>query len=324
MPTHDTKKNFDHTIDTRQFVPNCNEISFRLDHFLTIRIPRLSRTQAQKIIENNAVTLKSQRKPKNNTKILPGEIVYLNRKQQKPILQLPEIELILQNEDFYVFNKPAGILTHPTATQYMNTMTAMLAKQQYPQTWITHRLDKETSGLIIMAKSQNTAGQITAMFKNSQIKKTYIAIADNTEKHFSGFQMGTFNTPLGFVGIHLPKITMGKGKLTAETHYKPIKYNNNKIMIELIPVTGRQHQLRVHMALNNTPIFGDKLYYYGEKQYKNYLDAKEHTRFYPERLMLHAQKLQIPWKNQLLTITAPTPPEFNEFWNEIPENTPNT
>lgn len=219
-----------------------------------------------------------------------------------------EPEIIYENNDFLVINKPAGLLVHQTNKNEKNTLTDWLIKK-YPEIinvgenalrpGIVHRLDKDTSGIMIIAKNQRTFEYLKELFKNHQIQKKYLALVWGIPKN----KKGLINFPIGLKQKSI-KRTIYSLKLQKEaiTKYKVLKSFKNKkgdifSLLEVFPQTGRTHQIRVHLKSIGNPICGDKLY------------GKKNDDF--KRLMLHALAIEFnPEKGKILKIETEIPKEF--------------
>ncbi|MDW8279815.1 MAG: RluA family pseudouridine synthase [bacterium] len=222
-----------------------------------------------------------------------------------------EPEIIYENNDFLVINKPNGLLVHPTIKNEKNTLVDWLIKR-YPEIkavgdnvfrpGIVHRLDKETSGIMIIAKNQKFFDYLKNLFKTHKIKKIYLALVWGkiTKKH------GIINLPISLKSGSI-KRTIYKGKLQKQaiTKYKLLKIFKNKkgdffSLLEIYPLTGRTHQIRVHLKAINHPICGDKLY------------GKKNDNF--KRLMLHALSIEFSFINgKIIKIETDIPKSFKKI-----------
>lgn len=225
------------------------------------------------------------------------------------------VEIVFQNKDFLVLNKPAGLLVHgaPYFKEKQPTLVDWLVKN-FPQVkkvgddpiWrpgIVHRLDKETSGALLVCLHQESFDYFKNLFAQRQIKKTYLAVVRGQLKN----KTGVINLPLG-IKKGTTKRTIFSSKMTKEaiTEYKVLKeFKKGEewfSLLEIMPLTGRTHQIRVHLNFLNHPVVGDKIY--GGK--KNASLAS--------RLMLHAFSLEFSdWHNQRYKIEAPLPDDFSSF-----------
>lgn len=188
------------------------------------------------------------------------------------------LNIIYQDDDLLALNKPAGLLSVPGRGEDKQDSLSIRVQAEYPEALIVHRLDMSTSGLILMARNKDMQRQLGMLFEQRQVFKRYIAIVDGKLEQ----QSGEINLPLITDWPNRPKQKIdhkiGKPALTL---YKVLEYNENAntTRLELKPLTGRTHQLRVHMQAIGHTILGDEFY------------ASEEARSKSERLLLHAESL---------------------------------
>jgi 23S rRNA pseudouridine1911/1915/1917 synthase len=231
----------------------------RLDRFLQQRMPRLTRTRAQVIVRACAYRADgSRRKPSEIMRA--HDIVYLVRDRfSEPTTPL-HFGTVYEDESMLVVDKPAGLPMHPTATYHKHTLSYLL-RQQYvgaefvPQ--IAHRLDRETSGLVLCGKTAAAERKLKRAFEQHKIRKTYVAIVRGRMPD----DAGEIALPLAPVkeGLHVLMEVREDG-LTAVTRYRVLARTQTHTLLALSPSTGRQHQLRVHLSSLGHAIVGDKLY----------------------------------------------------------------
>ena len=189
----------------------------------------------------------------------------------------PYLEVVYQDDDVLVLNKPSGLLSVPGRQEIHKDSLQSRAQQQYPSATTVHRLDMETSGLIVMALNKPSHVSLSRQFEQRQIEKQYIArVYGHLEQ-----DSGVIEVPLICDWPNRPKqmVDFEKGK-KALTHWSVIDREQQTTLLELKPVTGRSHQLRVHMLYIGHPIVGDQLYAEGD------------ALAWSERLELHSQKLK--------------------------------
>ena len=275
----------------------------RLDVYLASQHPELSRAKLQKLIKNSQVGINHQivTSPK---KLINPTVDHITVDTTVTTKKQPiEFEVLFENTDLMVINKPAGILSHATHHSSDEEFTVADFIRQHGnfttdnyRDGIVHRLDRTTSGVMILAKNQPTADFLKQQFKNRQIHKTYYAVVTGQPKH----HQAKIDLPLKRSLKNAGKFMVDASGKSAITVYQIIKSIGQQHLVKLQPQTGRTHQLRVHMSYLKLPILGDYLYS-GEK--------------YP-RLMLHAETIEFQAPDgQFLTITAPLPSEFAPWQN---------
>ncbi|MDR2766059.1 MAG: RluA family pseudouridine synthase [Holosporaceae bacterium] len=200
--------------------------------------------------------------------------------------------IIFEHEDFFAINKPPGLAVQ-SGTKVGMCVDALIKSYPEHRCHLVHRLDKDTSGLLLVAKNQTAARRFTGLFRENKIHKTYLAVVDGlitTSGRIENFLEKSFIDDE-------EKMRVSESGLLAVTEYRPLKSSNGHTLLELKPSTGRKHQLRVHCAdVLDTPILGD---------------VKYHSNSQHRRLFLHAQKIFI---EELETeIEAPPPAHFGDW-----------
>ncbi len=208
---------------------------------------------------------------------------------------------IFETREFAIYDKPSGVLVHPSNRDTDYSLTHELKHRFGKGANITHRLDKETSGLVIVSKHKNTEKEIKRLFEEKKVKKTYIAYVKGHIK-----QNFIIDAPIKknreFSDIKL-KVLISKDGKRSQTIINPLKYEDkyDVTLIQAIPLTGRQHQIRAHLNYYNYPIVGDPIYgvnYQIADAYLNgKLDIKERIKYTgADRLLLHANSLEFFYK----------------------------
>lgn len=230
--------------------------------------------------------------------------------QQSQYLSLLKKNILFEDKNLLIFNKP-----HNLAVQGGNKVTISVDdllkffsfNNEKPR--LTHRIDKDTSGILITAKNSKTATLITKLFQKSKINKTYFTIVVGKPKK----QHGVINTPLAKKtfknGKEYVSTERSQDTKPAKTLYKIIDHLANELsFLAVTPITGRKHQIRVHLSSINLPILGDGKYG-GKKAFKANLSNKIH---------LHAYQIIIPnYNGKDLKITAPLPPHIQKTFNDL-------
>ncbi|MBQ4847363.1 bifunctional tRNA pseudouridine(32) synthase/23S rRNA pseudouridine(746) synthase RluA [Pseudoalteromonas sp. MMG005] len=206
----------------------------------------------------------------------------------------PYLEILYQDDHMLVINKPSGLLTVPGKDPKHADCAITRVNTVFPTARIVHRLDMATSGVLCLAMSKEAHRFLSIQFQDRLTNKHYIARVHGAMKHATG----SVDLPLICDWPNRPKqmVCHDKGKPSL-THYEVLKNEHNVTRVKLIPITGRSHQLRVHMLSLGNVILGDRLY------------AKGDALAGAERLQLHAEMLQIchPLTEQLMTFEAPAP-----------------
>ena len=270
----------------------------RLDIFLSRQFDRsISRSLWQTYIKTGCVTVNGRVVTRPSAEVDLTDTITVNF-PEKPD-ETYTIPMIYQDDDILVVNKPSGLLTHAkgghtneqTLAESMRHKTTFASDSNRPG--IVHRLDRETSGVMVLARTAAAAAELQRQFANRTVRKTYVAIVD-----------GVPHPPAAYIDIPIARsLTQpqlfradANGK-SAQTAYQVIATNGALSLVKLHPKTGRTHQLRVHLAQLGTPIVGDRFY--------------NHKKGQGGRLMLHAWQLtlQLP-SGEAQTFRAPLPPEF--------------
>lgn len=294
----------------------------RLDRFIQNRIPRLSRTRANEIVKACAYRQDGTRR-RASERVRAGEVVLLVR----PPMNEPEAPLdfgvLYEDEHVLVVDKPAGLPMHPTATYHKHTLTWLL-KERYgadpPQ--FAHRLDRETSGVVICGKTRDMERALKNSFQYRHTEKTYLAVV-----HGAPPATGLIDRDIAPVtdGLHVMMEVKPPGEgLSAVTTFRTLKAGERYSLVELSPETGRQHQLRVHLAHLGFPIVGDKLYgVEGPAPFLEYIETGMTPalarRLVLPRHALHAQALSIthPVTGEPLHIRSPLPDELDHLVRSV-------
>jgi 23S rRNA pseudouridine1911/1915/1917 synthase len=285
--------------------------SDRLDKFLAGHLPGLSRARVQGLIKDGQVEVTSKVILKTGFMVEGGNDVSIRIPEPTPSKLVPEdipLTIVFENKDLVIINKPAGMVVHPGAGHYSGTLVhAALAAipdlegiggEERPG--IVHRLDKDTSGLIILAKNERAHLWLQDQFRDRTVKKVYLALVD-----------GKPPTPAGRIEAEIARdpshrkqmavVSEGRGR-AAVTEYKTLEQFAHHTLIEAHPLTGRTHQIRLHLAFLGCPIVGDTIY--GKKQAT--VELKRH--------FLHAARISVklPGEKELRTFEAPLPDELEQ------------
>ena len=291
-----------------EFIVSENDAKLRLDHFLAKRLPQYSRSRLQQLIRSAFVRL-------NGASTRPRQIVRAGDKidvRESPVEQIetrPQripLDILFEDDDLIVINKPPGLVVHPGAGHREHTLVNALLHhcvtlsgiggQERPG--IVHRLDKETSGCLVVAKNDATHRELSRQFAARSVEKIYLAlVAGRLPK-----TAGTIEGKIGRHPIHRQRMsaTTLRGR-TAKTEYRVVGSNEEASLIECRLHSGRTHQVRVHLHHLGHPVLGDKVY--GARLVKNF-----------PRQMLHAWKLGFrhPRTGEWKQFQASVPDDFKE------------
>lgn len=271
--------NGDVVLDTEDEKPE----KFRLDHLLVEQHPEYNRSSLQTFIKSGFVTVDGVVVTKPNSKF---------EKTAKLVLTVPETEIpkdflkpavIYEDNNVKVLDKPAGLLSISKG-EYCPEPTL----EDYGL--LVHRLDRDTSGVVILAKNPETQKSLRKQFQDRKAHKTYLAVVEGHPK----LDAAKIDLPIARNLKHPTTFQVDPNGKPAVTYYRTLKSNEKYSLLELKPVTGRTHQLRVHLKYLGTPILGDRVYGVSA-----------------DRLYLHAKSLEITIPDgDRRTFESPTPPEF--------------
>jgi 23S rRNA pseudouridine1911/1915/1917 synthase len=281
----------------------------RLDIFLTTCLPEFSRTRIQGLIKDGFVQVDTELITKAGWSLEPLELVAVRIPSPVPSQLVAEdipLEIVFENEDMLVVNKPAGMVVHPAPGHYSGTLVHAalgyipnlegIGGEERPG--IVHRLDKDTSGLIVIAKNERAHRYLQEQFKERKVEKIYLALVDGRPPS----PAGRVEAPIGRNKTHrklMSVVSLEKGR-QAVSEYCTIEKFPAHTLLQIHPLTGRTHQIRVHMAFLGCPVTADKVY--GKR--KPTIELNRH--------FLHAHRLKIilPGENQARIFEASLPEDL--------------
>ncbi|MFA7532820.1 MAG: RluA family pseudouridine synthase [Tissierellaceae bacterium] len=276
----------------------------RLDVFLSKELDEVSRTYIQKLIKEKLVFVNNKTR-KSSHLVEEGDHIIVKFPKPKVLQVLAEdipLDIVYEDNDLVVVNKPQGLVVHPAPGNYTGTLVNGLlfhidklsSINGIIRPGIVHRLDKDTSGLLIVAKSDKAHRILSELLKNREINRTYLALVHGLIKQ----NEDTINLPIGRSSADRKKMAVTyKNSKEAITDYKVLSRYDNYSLIEVSLKTGRTHQIRVHMAHINHPIVGDPVY------------SRRKNEFGLDKQMLHAYKLGF---------LHPVSKDYLEFEIELP------
>ena len=285
----------------------------RLDKITPAHVPDLSRAMAQRLIKAGEVTVNG-RPSKPSYRVQVGDEVVVRVPSEMPAPVVPEnipLDVIYEDDALLVVNKPAGMVVHPAYGHASGTLVnAVLA--HCPQiadvggpdrAGVVHRLDKDTSGLILIAKDGVTRATLQRQFKRRQVAKTYLALVEGQMQP----REGVVEAPVGRDKRQRKKMAVVRSGREARTMYRAIEYFANYTLLEVRPHTGRTHQVRVHLSWLGYPIVGDAVY------------GRHRQRLLRGRHFLHAARIRFshPATSEEVEFEAPLPPKLADVLKQL-------
>ena len=300
---------------TTEFIVGKREGGKRLDHFLHQRIPGLSRTRIQQAIRER-VTLSWGVEPRCATPVRPGGEVSIGYTPLPETLLDIRLPILMRGCGWLAVDKPPGILVHPVNRVRENSLIRILRRQEGQEALrLVHRLDRETSGALLVAQSSSAASVLSRAFMSGEVHKEYLALVDGVVSD----DAGRIDSPIGdAVGSRVyVRREAGRGQ-TAQTAWTVERRFPDRTLLRVRPETGRRHQIRVHLAQIGHPILGDILYGRPDADYLTLVrDGRDVRREQggPLRQLLHCGRLVFrDPSGDRMEVTSPLPGDF-----EIPE-----
>lgn len=286
----------------------------RLDKYLADALPDLSRAMLQRLIKDGEIRV-AGRPAKPSYRVSAGEVVLVTIPPPTPLEATPapdiSLDILYQDADLLVINKPAGLVVHPGHGHPDDTLVnALLAHVPdlagiggVQRPGIVHRLDKDTSGLLLVAKHDRAHQALQEQFKSRSVEKIYLALVE-----------GHITPPRGLIDAPMDRDPRNRQKMAvvtdgrpAQTEYRTLETLPSVTLVEARLLTGRTHQARVHLASIGYPIVGDKVY------------GRRKSRIALDRHFLHAWRLgfTLPSSGQRVHFTAPLPPDLETVLVEL-------
>jgi 23S rRNA pseudouridine1911/1915/1917 synthase len=302
-----------------EFVVERNYSSWRLDKYICQKLPRLSRTKVQRIIARGLI---SDRALKSSTLVFPG----LSFRMRRQIFDEPETPTLVQelyrDRAILVVDKPAGLPIHPTARYRRGTLVTLLRQRYGPQpAFPLHRLDRETSGVLICGCEPEPTRQLTRAFAQGQVHKEYLAICEGAPR-CEEFEVDAPIAEGGRLVRIAVRVDRVKGK-AARTQFRVLnrfeRDGERFSLLQARPSTGRQHQIRVHLREAGFPIVGDKIYGpdegYFDRFSKHCLEPEAWRRLRLPRHALHAGLIRFehPSSKSQVSFQSPLPADLQAF-----------
>ncbi len=278
----------------------------RLDSFLTRRCPDLSRNQVHRLIAEELVTV-SNRQVKPSLRLARGDQVIARIQPPQPLQLAPEtipLTIIYQDDDIIVIDKPAGLVVHPAPGHPSGTLVNAILALCPDLTGIggtlrpgiVHRLDKDTSGLLVVAKNDRAHRSLVRQLKEREVHKTYLALVRGAPQPVEG----VIDSPIGRNPRNRKKMAVLANGRDAASRYRTLQLWDDYTLLAVEPITGRTHQIRVHLAAIGHPVVGD-ITYGGRSALIN-------------RQFLHAHRIafQLPTSERSIEFESPLPPDLRD------------
>ena len=296
-----------------EYIVSREDAKKRLDIYLKEKNEKLTRSYIKKLLEDGNI-LVNNKNEKSGYMIKENDKITLNLPDVKPIEARPEdikLNIIYEDDDIIIVDKEKGMVVHPANGNYTGTMVNSLMYSHKGslssingviRPGIVHRIDKDTSGILVVAKNDNAHKKLSEQFKIHSIKRKYVALVKGIIKE----DKLDINLPIGRSSKDRKKMAVTyKNSKEAITHIAVLKrfYNSNVTFIEASLETGRTHQIRVHMSYIGHTLVGDEVY------------GKKDSKFKVEGQMLHARLLGFihPTKNEYVEFTSDIPKEFKNL-----------
>jgi len=301
-----------HKVKTLEFNSPVSDI--RLDKYLTQVLPQFSRAYLQKLIVQGYILVNGQRAKANQRLSNVDSItVKLPPLPLYPLAEPIPLTIIYEDEEILVIDKPAGLTVHPAPGHPSHTLVnAILAhcpdlamSNELMRPGIVHRLDKDTSGLIVIAKNDSAREYVAAQFKSRTVIKGYLVLV----KGRLSPEQGMIEAPIGRDLHSRRRMAIVEAGKEATTRYRVRQYLDNYTLVEVTPLTGRTHQIRVHLSAIGYPVIGDSLY--GTKS------------VHLNRQFIHAYRLGfcLPSTKQYQEFVAPLPVDLEQALEHLARNT---
>ncbi|KEI02124.1 RluA family pseudouridine synthase [Clostridium botulinum] len=289
---------------TKEFIIHEDLVNCRLDVFISNSLEDKSRSHIQKLIQEGHVKVNEKDK-KSNYKLKLHDFVVVDNieKEDKKINpENIELDILYEDKDIIVINKSQGMVVHPATSNYSGTLVNALlyhcdtlsTLNDDTRPGIVHRIDKDTSGVLVVAKNNKAHEILAEQLKEHSMKREYIALVEGIVKE----ENGLVDKPLGRNPKDRIKMAVVEGGKNAVTHYEVLKRFKKNTLVKCILETGRTHQIRVHMSYIGHPLVGDPMYGFKKQRFK--LNGQ----------MLHAKKLGF---------IHPTTEEYIEFESDLPQ-----
>jgi 23S rRNA pseudouridine1911/1915/1917 synthase len=307
---------------TAAFVVPVESRRARLDHFLAIQLPEHSRARLQQLIREGRVAVDGRAGRRPGLRLRGGERITVEIVERLPLDAVPEeipLRVLYEDDDLAVIDKPAGLVVHAGAGRVRGTLVNALLHRFRAlssaggplRPGIVHRLDKDTSGVLVVAKNDAAHRALAEQFQRRQVEKRYLALVHGRLPR----AQDTIRLPVARDRIRRTRMTTRRPEgRAAETSYRVLATRHACTLVELALRTGRTHQIRVHLAALGHPVVGDALYGAPRR-----LRWDNRTLPAPNRNFLHACRLRFlhPSTGRAVDVSSPLPPELEELLHAL-------
>lgn len=290
---------------------------YRLDQFLQRMIPRLSRSRIQRAITER-VRLSWDAPVKASTPVREGGLVLVD----DPQIREEEVDfdpaVLYEDGDMLAIDKPPGLVVHPTHSHLRNTVITLLRRRRgEPDLTLAHRLDMETSGVLLLGRHTWAARKIQTAFERGFVTKSYLALVHGSPES-DRFEIQAALGPFSRDNLVFRQAPASAGARAAHTRFSVLERAGGITLLQADLLTGRRHQIRAHLAFAELPVVGDKLYSLSDARYRKYLrqgsvDDETLRSLGAARTMLHSHRLTIPHprdRERRVEIVAPMPADM--------------
>lgn len=304
----------------------------RLDSFLKDRYRKRSRVQIKRAIDDGAITIRRDQSPhlllgrlKASLQLIAGDEVYVmsERKPEPPVCF--DYKIIHEDETLFIISKPANLPVHPAGRYFFNTLLVHLRTQGHRtplkaerEFYLVHRIDKETSGILVLARDKEVCTHLTRQFAERSTRKRYLAIVHGAPPETFSVSHALRRATNSVVDLKMEVGPESEGAQSAHTDFKRISQHKNRhgefSLVECFPKTGRQHQIRVHLESVGHPIVGDKLYGRSEEEALRFYERQRLTPEAEAKLILPRHALHAAG----IIFEDPSTGKEVEFRSELP------
>jgi 23S rRNA pseudouridine1911/1915/1917 synthase len=297
----------------------------RLDAYLASRLPGLSRTQIQEMIASSLIGPDDRRL--KSSSLIDAGLRFTLLREAEPESPLPEIPILYEDDSMVILDKPAGVPVHPAGRYLTHTVTGFLATRFPTRPDPAHRLDRETSGLLVCGKGSAATRRLKAAFARGEVDKRYLALVEGwpPKRRF------TVDLPLelgkGTVRLRM-QVGRGKKALTEFAVLRRLQTATGErlALVSARPRTGRQHQIRAHLQAAGFPVVGDKIYGTDERIFLRFIEGRlndeDQASLRISRQALHARRVTLlhPTEGRLRSFRSPLPPDLAAFMRGLTQS----